>query len=410
MKIRSITFFATLNSENYFQVIKTLAHQAQSYKQALETSGVTVQTIRFSTQPFTQLTDPFNRQMVLEFIKEIELVSAQLGFDYVSVGSAAIDVPESYELISEIVQETNNIFCSAFLADPQHGISLSAIHASAHIIQKLATLEENGFANLRFSALANVAALGPFFPSSFHDPLQETGYAIAIEAADEVLASFGQAKSLTDARDSLLENLEMQLSKISEILFKVDRQNKLSFYGFDVSVAPFPTDDCSLGNALESLGINALGDHGSLAAAAFLADTLDRGTWQRTGFNGLMLPLLEDSRLAQRSIDGTLSVKDLLMFSAVCGTGLDTIPLAGDLSAEQISSVLLDIAALSCRLNKPLTARLMPIPGKKAGDLTTFDFDFFRNGRILDLQAQPLHGLFINSEEIFQLNPRHSYR
>ncbi len=410
MKIRSLTFFATLNRENFSVLIESLGKQALLYKRTLEDNGISVQTIRLSSQPFVQMATPWNPQQILEFVNDLDQLISRYGFDYLSIGPASIELPESYSLIPKIVSGTKNIFCSAFLTDLQNEISLSAIHASSRVIKNLANLDENGFSNLRFSALANVAPFGPFFPASFHDPQQKTGFAIAIEAADDVLQTFAQANSLNNARVALLNNLEGKLATISEILHRIEDQKKINFYGFDVSVAPFPMDNCSLGNALECLGVNSIGDHGSLAAAAFLADTLDRGTWQRTGFNGLMLPLLEDSRLAQRSIDGTLSVKDLLMFSAVCGTGLDTIPLAGDLSVEQISSLLLDIAALSSRLNKPLTARLMPIPGKKAGDLTSFEFDFFRNGRILDLQAHPLQGLFASDSERFELNSRQSYR
>ena len=93
------------------------------------------------------------------------------------------------------------------------------------------------------------------------------------------------------------------------------------------------------------------------------------------------------------------------MYSAVCGTGLDTVPLPGDASVEQLTAVLLDLAALALRLDKPLTARLMPIPGKVAGDLTGFDFAFFANSRVLGLEAQPLTGLLAGGES-FDLQPR----
>jgi hypothetical protein len=153
------------------------------------------------------------------------------------------------------------------------------------------------------------------------------------------------------------------------------------------------------------LGIPSLGSFGSLAAAAFLTDTLDRAQFTRTGFNGLMLPLLEDSILAKRGAEGTLTMKDLLLYSAVCGTGLDTIPLPGDTSVAQIQAVLLDLAALALRLDKPLTARLMPIPGKKAGDSTGFDFEFFANSKVLELPDQSLQGPF-DGEENVSINPR----
>ena len=103
--------------------------------------------------------------------------------------------------------------------------------------------------------------------------------------------------------------------------------------------------------------------------------------------------------------EGTLTVKDLLLYSAVCGTGLDTVPLAGDVSKGQIAALLLDIAAMSLRLAKPLTARLMPIPGKQAGDKTEFDFAFFANSRVMELDAAGLGHPFAG-DEVIQINPR----
>jgi hypothetical protein len=71
----------------------------------------------------------------------------------------------------------------------------------------------------------------------------------------------------------------------------------------------------------------------------------------------------------------------------VCGTGLDTVPLPGDVSEGELAGNLLDVAALALRLDKPLTARLMPIPGAKAGDLTEFDFPYFSNGQVLAVKG-----------------------
>ena len=105
--------------------------------------------------------------------------------------------------------------------------------------------------------------------------------------------------------------------------------------------------------------------------------------------------------------EGRLTVKDLLLFSAVCGTGLDTIPLPGDTSTGQIAALLLDLSALALRLDKPLTARLMPIPGKKAGDPTNFNFDYFANSRVMRLEAEALKAPFTETRR-FALAPRHS--
>jgi uncharacterized protein (UPF0210 family) len=112
---------------------------------------------------------------------------------------------------------------------------------------------------------------------------------------------------------------------------------------------------------------------------------------------------LEDATLAARAAEGRLTVRDLLLYSAVCGTGLDTIPLPGDASVKQLTALLLDVAALSARLEKPLTARLMPVPGKAVGEPTTFDFDFFANSRVLALDAVPLEKL-LAGDETFDLH------
>ena len=99
---------------------------------------------------------------------------------------------------------------------------------------------------------------------------------------------------------------------------------------------------------------------------------------KRVGYSGLMLPLLEDPVLAQRWSEGTFDLDSLLAYSAVCGTGLDAIPLPGDVSQQQLERIIGDVASLAFKWHKPLTARLIPAPGKKAGDRTDFDFGVAR--------------------------------
>ena len=117
------------------------------------------------------------------------------------------------------------------------------------------------------------------------------------------------------------------------------------------------------------------------------------------------MPVLEDATLAKRAAEGTLTVKDILLYSAVCGTGLDTIPLPGDTTAEQLIPLLLDLCALALRLDKPLTARLMPVPGKTAGDETNFDFDFFAPSRVMALESAQLNPP-LNGQEALRISKR----
>jgi uncharacterized protein (UPF0210 family) len=122
-----------------------------------------------------------------------------------------------------------------------------------------------------------------------------------------------------------------------------------------------------------------------LTAAALITRALRAARGRRCGFAGVMLPVLEDAVLARSAAQGLLSWEALLLYSAVCGTGLDTIPLPGDTTAGQLAGVLAEVAALATALRKPLTARLMPIPGLRAGDMTAFDFPYFVNTRVMNL-------------------------
>ena len=93
------------------------------------------------------------------------------------------------------------------------------------------------------------------------------------------------------------------------------------------------------------------------------------------------------------------------MYSAVCGTGLDTIPLPGDSSPELLAPLLLDLGALALRLDKPLTARLMPVPDKQAGERTNFDFPFFANSRVLPLSSEGLDK-HLAQQPVIPIEPR----
>jgi hypothetical protein len=265
-------------------------------------------------------------------------------------------------------------------------------------------VEPNGFANLNFCALANVPAYAPFFPAAYAQA-GAPAFALALEAADLAEQAFSQAQSLQAARIALIAKVENHAQKLEAISRKLTEIYGFACKGLDFTLAPYPAQGVSIATAMEALGLPAFGLHGSLFASAFLTNTLDQAHYLRTGFNGLMLPILEDAGLAQRASEGLLSTSDLLLCSAVCGTGLDVIPLPGDATPEQLYPVLLDLAALALRMEKPLTARLMPIPGKSASDPTSFNFDYFANSRVLALKAQPLMGL-LNARESINITAR----
>ena len=135
----------------------------------------------------------------------------------------------------------------------------------------------------------------------------------------------------------------------------------------------------SIVSALELAGYGPIGSTGTVALTAAVTSALKSTGLLTCGYCGLMLPVLEDAVLGRRWEDGLVNAHQLLLYSAVCGTGLDTVPLAGDIPAESIAYLLLDVATLALRLNKPLSARLFPVPGKHAGDRTAFTSPYLTN-------------------------------
>lgn len=399
MKIRSITAFVDLAWPLDEKELDNVAAFANRAKTAFKGVGYEVQTTRLATRPFPLWLSWAVEHATVQQVQALEEAALQRGFGYLCLGPALPERPETYDLIPTMMAATKNTFFSGILADRSMGISMRAVKACASVIYRAARLEENGFANLRFAALANVPPGAPFFPAAYHGG-GKPAFAIATEAADLAVKAYTGAKDLDAGNQALRVAIEQHGRRLAATGAELARSSNLEFGGIDFSLAPFPEENASLGTAFERLGVPKVGLHGTLAAAAILTDTMDQANFPRAGFCGLLLPLLEDATLAKRTAEGLLTANELLMYSAVCGTGLDTLPLPGDSSEDQLAALLLDMAALSMRLDKPLTARLMPIPGKKAGDETTFEFDFFANSRVVELKAGKLGGALLESEKI----------
>jgi uncharacterized protein (UPF0210 family) len=150
-----------------------------------------------------------------------------------------------------------------------------------------------------------------------------------------------------------------------------------SFMGVDPT--PAPLGDVSIGAAIETYTGSRFGSSGTMTAALIITTAVKAVPVKQIGYSGLMVPVMEDKRLAQRWAEAAYTADSLLAYSAVCGTGLDTIPLSGDISEAQMVRIFGDVASLAWKWNKPLSARLQPVKGKKAGDQTEFSDPFLFN-------------------------------
>ena len=405
MKIRSITYFDTLGWPIDDLQVRHAGEFINIARNTFQDLEFDVQTTRLASAPFPLILGEGNLRETVDFAVSLEEEILTSGFDYASIGPAIPGIIESYQVIPQVLANTQNIFSAGIISSAELGIVPRALKQCAKVIKENSHISPDGFGNLRFAALANVPAGSPFLPAAYHEIGSKPGFAIAVEAADLAVSAFDNDADLEAARMELITSIERIARELDKIGQKLAVDYNLHFIGIDFSLAPFPTAAQSIGTAVENLGVPGVGYHGSLAAIALLAEALDRAQFPKVGFNGVMLPVLEDTVLAGSAAEGILSVNDLLLYSAVCGTGLDTVPLPGSSSEDQLYAVLLDLAVLAQRLAKPLTARLMPITGKEAGEATTFNFEFFANSKVMQINAQPLSGYLVDDTE-FQIQSR----
>lgn len=287
-------------------------------------------------------------------------------------------------LLNEVPQFIKNseiFFTSLPLASVDTGINIAALKSSANIIKKLS--EPDPFNNLRFCVSANVKPNIPFFPAAYHLS-EKPGFSLALEMADEIIEVIDSFTTFKDIQDNLLMRFNEIYDELTKISIRVGKKFNIDFKGVDLSPAPYPIIEKSIGTAIEKLGVEYFGANGTLTAVALINNSIPIDKEYIIGFSGFMQPVLEDYIISKRLSENKFNIDSLLLYSTICGTGLDVVPLPGDITEKELFYILLDLCTISVRLNKPLTARLMPIPGKSAGDDIDFNFEYFSPSKVID--------------------------
>jgi uncharacterized protein (UPF0210 family) len=405
MKVRSVTYFAPLTYPFDEKRIAAIGTFLKSARQALEGAGLETQTLRLATTPFTQVLGDPTATQVVDMAQALEGICAEGGIDFVSIGPAMADRPdaalEPIQRLPDALSHTERVFATVALAsaDADAGINLAAVQACAEAIREVSRNTPQGFGTLRFAALANCPPGSPFFPIAYHDGGPDR-FAFATQAADLAVSAFGQADTLEDARLNLIEAFENAAAQLVAVADQLADEHGLDFGGIDFSLAPYPGQTTSIGAAIEHLGIDHFGGSGTTFGAAFITNCLRRASFPRCGYSGLMFPVLEDSVLAARAEDRTYGLDSLLLYSTVCGAGPDTVPLPGDVRVDELAGILLDVATIAITLNKPLSARLMPVPDLSADQRTAFDFEYFANARVLPIKSSGISQLLRQNQFI----------
>jgi uncharacterized protein len=384
--VRTITAFINLDRSQYQLQFAETAKFLGYAKTVFEARGYTVETLRIVTQPFPDYAKGLSPDEAVRFFKNLDGLAGQHHVS-LAIGSAYLagkDGDAQADLLVAILQNTKNIFGSLAVTN-EAGINWPAVNAAARLIKKLSETTEHSEGNFHFAANASVPPYSPFFPGAYHNGAGRQ-FAIGLASAGLLTTAAQNAPDLGAAKRQIVDAFYNAAFDVEDAALRIDREQGWIYMGIDLS--PASSKDASIGAAIETISKQPLGSSGTMTAVGVITSALKEIGARRTGYSGVMLPVLEDPLLAERWNQGRLSLDQLLSYSAVCATGLDTIPLPGDTTVEELARIIGDVATLSVKWNKPLSARLLPVREKHSGEMTEFTDPFLINGLIRPLAGK----------------------
>jgi len=377
-KVRAITGFVRLDRATYQKQIAEALVVLRKAKAEFESSGYEVQSVRLTTQPLGELVAGMSEDQALAFLGQLDQLSVKEDFlpNVVAAMLHDSDDPATMHLLERALSTLPNIEGSVIIGD-QEGIHWKTIDRTAELVKYVAKHSPHSQGTFNFTATAMLKPLAPFFPGSYYTGAGKQ-FSIGFQSANVVNDVFtkdkGHAESATTDLTAALTKHALVAAAVGK---KVAAETGWTYVGFDPT--PAPLGDASIGAAIEAFTGVKFGSSGTLTATRIITTAVKGVSVDQVGYSGLMVPVMEDKLLAQRWAESTYNTDSLLAYSAVCGTGLDTIPLPGDISTEQLKRIFSDVASLAIKWNKPLSARLQPVTGKRAGDQTDFQDPYLFN-------------------------------
>ncbi|MEO8681348.1 MAG: DUF711 family protein [Vicinamibacterales bacterium] len=385
-KVRAITGFITIDAKNYRAQIEEAVAFLGRVRDAVKTAGYDVAGIRISTQPFPEFTRGLSRADALALLQGIDGLAGTLRFAP-NIGPAMLkdsDDAAPVELVTDVLSAPGNRLNANIIVAGDDGIHWNAVRQAARIIKAVGERSPHGQGNFNFAAIAMLKPYGPFYPGAWHPGGGPRSFAIGLESANVVMDVFSREHDPRTAGKVLSEALSVHAHAVEAAAMKTAAGSGWTYAGIDPT--PAPGGQVSIGAAIESFTGAAFGSPGTETAAGIITRAVKEVSVKQTGYSGLMIPVLEEVVLTRRWTEGTYGLDSILAYSAVCAGGVDTVPLPGDTSEEAIARIVGDVATLAFKWNKPLAARLLPAPGKQAGEMTEF------SGALSNAIIQPLPG------------------
>ncbi len=356
-----------------------------------EKYGIPVVNKRIAISPVAVAGARFSPEELVTVARALDAAASEVNVDFIGGFSALVEKGAArgdsalMEAIPQALAETQRVCASVNVASSKAGINMDAILKMGAVIKKAAALsaDRDGLACAKLCVFANIPQDIPFMAGAY----------LGIGEADAVInvgvSGPGAVKKAIDR--AMASEADLNLGRISEIIkktaYKVTRVGELigrevaknlniRFGIVDLSLAPTPNVGDSVGEIFQSLGLRSIGVPGTTAALALLNDAVKKGgafaSSHVGGLSGAFIPVSEDLNISEAVRNGYLTLEKLEAITSVCSVGLDMVALPGDTSEETLAAIIADEMAIGVINRKTTAARLIPVPGKKAGDNASF--------------------------------------
>lgn len=402
VKVEAIQNWNEAEKDAFKSVIQRAKSIVDSIYSQLQGIDYSIQTTRLAFNDIDVWLGPLILANGLEaactVVTDIDAVLATNAIDFCSLGRCSD--PAIMPTLPTLLSKSRRFASSIAVNSPAFAGSTIVAATPDYNICKIAAEQcllvaklVGDLGNFQFCSSFDCPPNTPFFPVAYHNATHDMSVSIALENGGLLFISNFAAESHQQARDNLYTTLHQALLPIHQAVSNACQTLGVHYAGIDASINPGLTPQDSTGAGLEILVPNKrpFGDMGTLSAVSATTAALKQLAQDTDikiiGYSGLMLPVMEDLVLAARAAQDppTFGLRDLLIFSTICGVGLDTIPIPGDATTDEIAAIYMEVGTLAYRLKKPLSCRLLPMAGLKAGDMTNVDSPYLCNTKVFSL-------------------------
>ena len=349
--------------------------------------GIPIVNKRISVTPIALVAGASETEDYVPFAVALDKARAATGVNFVGGFSALVQkgmTPADRKLIRAIPEAlaTTELVCASVnIGSTKAGINMDAVALMGQTIKQTAerTADRGGFGCAKLVVFCNAVEDNPFMAGAFHG-VSEADRVINVGVSGPGVVHHALQSVKGQPFDVVAETIKktaFQVTRMGQLVAQeASRRLDVPFGIVDLSLAPTPAIGDSVARILEEMGLEVCGTHGTTAALALLNDAVKKGGVMASshvgGLSGAFIPVSEDEGMIAAAASGALCLDKLEAMTCVCSVGLDMIAVPGDTSAETISAIIADEAAIGMVNSKTTAVRIIPAPGCKVGDTVEF--------------------------------------